>query len=150
MISLGTGNVAMNTGNNSQVWAFGRFSRASNLGGSGVLVQTSGTGTASWAFNVLGSGNIVQTDKAPLAIVGSLFQTNATVQQLGTGTNINGTSSAAPPPPPPRLIAHHGHGPGGRQDGSTPLKASGVISCSMVGTSSLTVGWMCMVRDIAV
>ena len=90
MISLGTGNVAMNTGNNSQVWAFGRFSRASNLGGSGVLVQTSGTGTASWAFNVLGSGNIVQTDKAPLAIVGSLFQTNATVQQLGTGINING------------------------------------------------------------
>ena len=28
--------------------------------------------------------------------------------------------------------------------------SSGFISCSIVGTSSLTVGWMCMVREIAV
>ena len=27
---------------------------------------------------------------------------------------------------------------------------SGFISCSIVGTSSLTVGWMCIVREIAV
>jgi adenylate cyclase len=27
---------------------------------------------------------------------------------------------------------------------------SGIISCSIVGTNSLTVGWMCMVREIAV
>ncbi len=29
-------------------------------------------------------------------------------------------------------------------------QSSGFSSCSIVGTSSLTVGWMCMVRDIAV
>ena len=28
--------------------------------------------------------------------------------------------------------------------------SSGFISCSIVGTSSLTVGWMCIVREIAV
>ena len=39
-----------------------------------------------------------------------------------------------------------------RRDGHPAAQSwsSGVSSCSIVGTSSLTVGWMCMVREIAV
>ena len=49
--------------------------------------------------------------------------------------------------PPPRLA-------GRRRDPATQRRAirysSGFISCSIVGTNSLTVGWMCMVLEIAV
>ncbi len=35
-------------------------------------------------------------------------------------------------------------------DAAAQPRSSGFISCSIVGTSSLTVGWMCIVREIAV
>ena len=49
---------------------------------------------------------------------------------------------------PPRVHRHVG----ADAAGTAPLSGycSGVISCSIVGTSSLTVGWMCMVREMAV
>jgi multimeric flavodoxin WrbA len=49
--------------------------------------------------------------------------------------------------PPPRLAGR----PGDTATQHRPIRySSGFISCSIVGTNSLTVGWMCMVREIAV
>ena len=45
--------------------------------------------------------------------------------------------------PPPRTSGRAG-------DPAAQPWSSGFISCSIVGTSSLTVGWMCIVREIAV
>jgi hypothetical protein len=54
---------------------------------------------------------------------------------------------------PAVVIAHHsgfGHTGGRRGDATTQPWSSGFISCSIVGTNSLTVGWMCIVRAIEV
>jgi flavodoxin len=49
--------------------------------------------------------------------------------------------------PPPRQAGY----PGDPATQRRPIRySSGFISCSIVGTNSLTVGWMCMVREIAV
>jgi hypothetical protein len=49
--------------------------------------------------------------------------------------------------PPPRPAGR----PGDPATQRRPVRYfSGFISCSSVGTNSLTVGWMCMVREIAV
>jgi hypothetical protein len=90
VLSLGTGNVAVNTGNQSQVWARGTLSNATNLGGYNSFVGTSTTSVASGAFAVLGSGNIVQVGNGPFAVAGSILQTGATVEKSGPGFNING------------------------------------------------------------
>ena len=45
--------------------------------------------------------------------------------------------------PPARSARRPGHP-------AAESRSSGVISCSIVGTSSLTVGWMCIVREIDV
>lgn len=102
VIALGTGNMAMNSGNNSQVWAYGKLSRATNMFGSNSAVKTDGSGTASWAFQVLGDSNIVYAGPGPFAIAGAVFQKNAFITKTKPGIHINsliaGGAAATKPP----------------------------------------------------
>jgi len=93
----GVGNIAVNlfgTGDvkfGHRVVAYGYGNVAANLGGSDEHVYAGqGTGALNVAFNTLGYGNDVEAGPGPLAIAGSIGQTNATVVKKGPGFNING------------------------------------------------------------
>ncbi len=58
-----------------------------------------------------------------------------------------GAPGRCPDLPPPRTAGRSGDASAQHRP---HVQSSGFSSCSIVGTSSLTVGWMCMVRDIAV
>ena len=90
--TYGYGNTAVNVlGNTGTVFAAGVFNNATNLFGSNIFVETTGSNpVATWAFNVFGSSNNVVVGPGPLAIAGSILQTGATVTKVGPGFNING------------------------------------------------------------
>lgn len=91
--SVGVGNVAVNLGgSNVFVTARGTLNNATALLGSGNSVDAGANvpATGSWAFAVLGKGNTVHAGPGPLAVAGSILQTNAMVTKYGPGFNING------------------------------------------------------------
>jgi len=72
----------------SDVIAGGVFSNATNIFGKNNDVETNAT--ASWAFNALGSNNLVLALPGPLAVAGSIGQTGQTIKKAGPGFHING------------------------------------------------------------
>lgn len=110
VLSFGTGSVAFNTGDQSQVTAWGTLVSATNLGGYQIHVDTASGSSASSAFNVLGSGNWVEAHTGPFAIAGSVFQSGAMISQGGPGIHINGLkagSAAATQPAATTTAAKH-------------------------------------------
>jgi hypothetical protein len=104
----GTGDLAFNSGNKSTVAAWGTLSNALNLGGYQVHVATATDGHASSAFNVMGSGNAVETHTGPFAVAGSLFQTGEKIAQSGPGVHINGVKAGAAAATGPAAAKHRG------------------------------------------
>jgi hypothetical protein len=109
--AYGIGNVAINLFGNGTVTlghlalAYGTLNGATTLGGTNNIVSAGlGTGTANYAFGVLGSGNQVKAGPGPVAIAGSILQTGANITKQGPGFNINGfkVGGAAATPP----VAH--------------------------------------------
>lgn len=93
----GIGNVAVNLFGNGtalgghEVVAWGNLNGAMTLGGTNNKVSAGqGTGTANYAFSILGSGNTVKSGPGPVAIAGSILQTGQLVTKVGPGFNING------------------------------------------------------------
>jgi hypothetical protein len=87
------GNIATNLGNHGFAAAGGGFNIASSVGGTGNTVEASTnprTIGLNMAFALFGHGNTVYAFPGPLAIAGSIFQTNQTITKTGPGINING------------------------------------------------------------
>lgn len=93
-LARGTGSVGLNLfgtndGGINGTLAVGVLASATNIAGRNTLVDADG-GFLNNAFTVLGSGNTVTAGPGPLAVAGSLLQTNATVTKQQFGFNING------------------------------------------------------------
>lgn len=146
----GVGNVAVNLfGNGTStaghiVDATGNFGTAVNLGGNDNLVRAGfpgdGTGNLTQAVNLFGSDNTVTAGPGPLAIAGSVLQSNATTSKSDPGFNINGlavggaaavdnaepvTSDSVAPPPTTATeesaVSADAGGPTGVSKPATPL-----------------------------
>jgi hypothetical protein len=86
------------------VEAYGTLNRAVNVGGSKNFVSA-GTfaipagparpSVLSTAFNLFGSGNVVESIPGPLAVAGAIGQTGATVKRSKPGITINGVALPA-------------------------------------------------------
>jgi hypothetical protein len=95
------GNMALDLGYGDDVRSGGTFSTAMSVGGNGHYPNNTVTanGTLNSAFALFGNGNHVTADPGPLAIAGSIGQTDQTVTKKGPGFNINGVTvggAAAP------------------------------------------------------
>ena len=89
--AFGNGNIAVNLGGNGLVGANGIFNNATSLFSTGnTSAGNNSASIANWAFNVFGTNNAVIAEPGPLAIAGSIGQTNTAIEQSGPGINING------------------------------------------------------------
>jgi hypothetical protein len=92
VVAVGNGDVGVNVGATGDVLAEGILSNATSLFGSATVIAKGASGPAvlGWAFDVLGTGNVVEAGAGPLAIAGSILQTGAVVTKEGPGINLNG------------------------------------------------------------
>ncbi|MCV7178829.1 hypothetical protein [Mycolicibacterium sphagni] len=125
-VADGVGNLAVNlfgNGTGQDVRALGLANAAINIGGTGNAVRasvvTSQNAYASFAFNVLGSGNTVQAGGGPLAVAGAFNQTGATVTQASPGINLFTRLALA--------AAAQSHGPQAVKAASTPSASKTVV-----------------------
>ena len=95
--TTGFGSLALNlfgdasAAGTTRVESNGFFNVASNILGNDNVVTANGPiGLPNLAFNAFGDRNTVAAGPGPLAIAGSIFQRDATVEQPNTGFNING------------------------------------------------------------
>jgi hypothetical protein len=88
----GFGSLALNLGQGGQVIIKGSLNSAISVGGNQPYPNNKvlATGVLNSAFNLGGNGNTVTAGPGPLAIAGSILQTNSPITKVGPGFNING------------------------------------------------------------